>query len=657
MKEGTELYKVTVIFPRGSEDKILIELGKTGVAELINIPEGEFKGFRKEVPPELHRTHTILDAILKLAKSHNIDLWEYLAHVAGDVQIRLYSLNELQGALEELEKFFLMPERIKDLKIRLREYRLVFNAIERSARAFEIFKKPFSETIMIEKEDKEFVKESLDTLRINYEIIDLQRISIIFIDAESEEILSILSAFLNKAGIEFLRVKFSEKEKLRTLNDFRDLLDKLSTEIINMEKRFEDNFEKKAIELAKLWRKTQIMNKLLTAKAMLVRSEYTGILRCWVPDEYVDDVDRILRSIDSSIAIIKEHPLAVEGAPIHMKKPRLLAPLMALTYQMGYPSREDVFPWLLMGFLWAFMFGFMFPDVGQGMILIMLGYIFIRLKNVRKSIESLLGFSGKTLGGLLIMAGSSAVFFGILFGEFFLVEVYPPLLPALHEHWIHDMTSVRWIIKMAILIGLIELLLAMLLYMCRNIRSGHYLEAILGEWGLPAILMLVGLVSLGFYYMGITLLKPISIAGFKLGLVFEPRGASVFDISNPIMSWPLYLFIVGLLLQIVGGYIEGNVGDRVLTASIEIPLSIISNSLSFTRLAGFLIAHVAFSLLVIKFAEMGPLLFWLGLLLMNLLVIILEGLVVSLQSLRLLFYEFATKFYIGGGKLFRPFKL
>ncbi len=92
---------------------------------------------------------------------------------------------------------------------------------------------------------------------------------------------------------------------------------------------------------------------------------------------------------------------------------------------------------------------------------------------------------------------------------------------------------------------------------------------------------------------------------------------------------------------------------------LEIFSGYLSNTLSFMRVAGLGIAHVA---LMSAFSDIASLtditvakilIFVAG----NALVIALEGLSAGIQSLRLNYYEFFTKFFVGDGKVYNPLSL
>jgi V/A-type H+-transporting ATPase subunit I len=109
--------------------------------------------------------------------------------------------------------------------------------------------------------------------------------------------------------------------------------------------------------------------------------------------------------------------------------------------------------------------------------------------------------------------------------------------------------------------------------------------------------------------------------------------------------------------SVLSGVIEGFV-DVLETVS-----SYIANTVSFVRVGAFALAHTALCVAVFSTERVvrtlpgGPL--WSVLVVVggNLLVIGLEGMVVSIQSMRLEYYEFFSKFFKGEGKAYQPFKL
>ena len=307
------MLKVSVIFPRYLMDQVLIEIVKLDWVNLINIPESEFEGFQKEIPPELHRIHTLLDSITKLMESFGKDTKHLSSQIKKypDEMIRLYSPGELYAELEDLQKFFFLPKEIENLKKKMQEYSIVYSAIKMSKEAFRLFSKESSEILILERRDaKELISRNLKLLGTCYEVVELEDKIVIFVDAVRrelfEETLSVVESFLRKFRVEIRRIRIAEKKAIKTPKDFGDLLSKLANEIETLEQHFGSNFKENIKRLERLWIKAQITNKILVAKAAIVRSEYTGILCCWIPEKKMRELEEKLKAISSSIIIIKE---------------------------------------------------------------------------------------------------------------------------------------------------------------------------------------------------------------------------------------------------------------------------------------------------------------------------------------------------------------
>ena len=89
---------------------------------------------------------------------------------------------------------------------------------------------------------------------------------------------------------------------------------------------------------------------------------------------------------------------------------------------------------------------------------------------------------------------------------------------------------------------------------------------------------------------------------------------------------------------------------------LEQLLRLLVNTLSFARVGAFALAHAGLSLATVQLAEAVPWTpgTWLVLLLGNLLVLTLELLVVSIQTTRLMLFEFFLRFLRGEGRPLRP---
>ena len=96
---------------------------------------------------------------------------------------------------------------------------------------------------------------------------------------------------------------------------------------------------------------------------------------------------------------------------------------------------------------------------------------------------------------------------------------------------------------------------------------------------------------------------------------------------------------------------------------IEIFGGLLSNTVSFVRIGAFALAHMGLSIAIFALADIlrnsatGPLSAVIMVISGNIAVMILEGMVVMIQSLRLEYYEFFSKFFSGEGVIYKPIKL
>ena len=119
--------------------------------------------------------------------------------------------------------------------------------------------------------------------------------------------------------------------------------------------------------------------------------------------------------------------------------------------------------------------------------------------------------------------------------------------------------------------------------------------------------------------------------------------------------------MLGHLVQGHRPLIEGSIGTYAVQAVFELfetLISFLSNSLSYVRVGAFAVAHSGLSAVVFILAEMvSPtrgIGYWVVVALGNLFVIGFEGLIVAIQTLRLEYYEFFSKFFTGGGTSYVP---
>ncbi|MEW6648407.1 MAG: V-type ATPase 116kDa subunit family protein [Pseudomonadota bacterium] len=287
--------------------------------------------------------------------------------------------------------------------------------------------------------------------------------------------------------------------------------------------------------------------------------------------------------------------------PMVFHNPWWAQPFELFARLLGTPARDEADPSRLLVFIVPLMFGYMFGDLGQGLVLLLAGLLLARRFPTLR---------------LLVPGGLASMLFGLLFGSVFSREdIIPPL-------WLHPLDQPLLVLAIPLLGGVLLLLLGLLL---NGIEA--YWRGALRDWlAMDAALLLI--------YLGL------------LGLLLTPYAA---------------LAALAGLFWYLGARLQRARGDlRVLGGAVgrllEYTMQLIVNTLSFTRVGAFCLAHAGLSVAVVGLAEAGghPLLSAIILLLGNGVIIILEGLVVSIQVTRLVLFEFFIRFLRGEGRRFQP---
>jgi V/A-type H+-transporting ATPase subunit I len=284
--------------------------------------------------------------------------------------------------------------------------------------------------------------------------------------------------------------------------------------------------------------------------------------------------------------------------PQILDNPPWARPFELLTRVLGVPSHDEADPSPLLALIVPLLFGYMFGDLGQGLLLLAIGW------RLRRRFA---------LARLLIAGGASAALFGLVFGSVFGLE---HLIPAL---WLPPLEQPLAVLALPLGLGVLLLVLGQLLNALQAAWRGVLAEWLGGDAGL--LLAYLG-IAVGLPLPGLRWLLPVGAAWYLLGAV--RRGGSL-----------------GILVGL---------GELV-----ERGLQLLVNTLSFARVGAFALAHAGLCAAVVALAAAaggmaGALILVAG----NVVVILLEGLVVSIQTTRLVLFEFFTRFLRGSGRALRP---
>ena len=321
--------------------------------------------------------------------------------------------------------------------------------------------------------------------------------------------------------------------------------------------------------------------------------------------------------------------------PTKLKNPKIFKPFEMYIKMYGLPAYNEMDPTIFVAITYSFIFGAMFGDVGQGLLLAIGGLILYKVKNM-------------DLAAIIGCAGVFSTIFGFMYGSFFGFEDLIPALwlkPSEAMLLIPGLGNMNTVFVVAIVFGMFLILLTMIFNIINAVRSRDIENMIFSQ---NAICGLV-------FYGALT----VTILLYITGHVLPATAVFVVMIVIPLilimLKEPLTRIVEKKTPAIEGG--KAMYFVQSFFELFEVMLSYLSNTLSFVRVGAFAVSHAAMMgvVLMLAGAESGGSINWLIIILGNAFVCAMEGLIVGIQVLRLEYYEMFSRFYKGSGREFKPF--
>jgi V/A-type H+-transporting ATPase subunit I len=380
-------------------------------------------------------------------------------------------------------------------------------------------------------------------------------------------------------------------------------------------------------------------SRLLTdAIVRFGKLHFTYVVVGWVPAVNIDELSARIKSV-SKETIIESFSTTREGSavPVSLYSSKFLQPFQSLVTTYARPLYGEIDPTILIAISFPLLYGAMFGDVGHGGLLALLGAAIMSGK-----VKALNSF--KSLGGLILACGLMAVLFGFgyasIFGnEEFLTEFYTPIIQPYH--------SIMPTLEAAIAAGIVILNLGFFV--------GIYNAVALRDWG-RVFFDPKGVTGLMLYWAMI-----LSLIGAYKGITIVP--APILIVLGVIGA--IGVTFAEIFKHLIIGHrplIEGGIGMYAVTVFFELfeaVIGFLSNTLSYVRVGAFAVAHGGLSAVVFLLAgeNMASVQYWLVVIIGTLFITGFEGLIVGIQTMRLEYYEFFSKFFTGGGLRFEPLRL
>lgn len=492
---------------------------------------------------------------------------------------------------------------------------------------------------------------SYESLKENYENID----EVIYHigtsphtkNTEKEEIVIIFSAKNNISSIDKLldSLNFTSINlpNIGYLEDYtaENLQKAISVEEEKINLELKDIENKKSLfirdnikTLLSIFYKIKVFNKASEVKNLIVETKDYYVLTGFVPESRYRKLqnDLLITSPDSIVAF--EEATKVQSGvkvPTKLINNKFIKPFESLVSMYSLPSYGEKDPTSFFAITYMILFGMMFGDLGQGLVIILAGFL----------LKKKLGF----IADIMKRIGISSMIFGILYGSIFGME---NLIPAL---FIRPMKSVSKILVYAIVFGIILLVISYFISFRNYSKRNERTLLIFGKNGISGFLFYIGFLSM--------------ILNLFIGEKLEGNLSSFISIVS------VGVMVVTSILIFKEPDIEEKM-DKSSQENIEKPTSVergfelfemimsfFSNTVSFIRVGAFAINHVG---LFMAFEALGKMTGnTVGSVIMiivgNIVILVLEGLIVGIQAIRLEYYELFSKYYKGEGIKYDPIKI
>jgi len=332
---------------------------------------------------------------------------------------------------------------------------------------------------------------------------------------------------------------------------------------------------------------------------------------------------------EAAVLLVEEYNESIlSRPPTKLRNPWFIRPFEFFVRLYGLPSYDELDPTPFVAMTYTILFGIMFADMGQGLLVSLLGFILWKKK-------------GFALGKIMCVIGMSSMAFGALFGSVFGNE---ELIPALWMHPAAGPDNINNTLMYAIGFGVLLILISMSFHIANAIRKKRLLSAALEPSGIAgAVFYISALSSVLLVFTGQQMIAGGLIVAFivlpLLAMMFRQPLLNLLHRKKKLFHGSAVMFLFESLIEM-----------------FEVLLGYFSNTVSFMRVGAFALSHASIMGVVwmLSRAANGSH-NYVVIIFGNLLVIALEGLIAGIQVLRLQFYEMFSRFYEGSGRAFTPF--
>lgn len=654
MARTTTMRLIELMVLREDIHSVLKYLGELGEFQF----QQEFASDSSDSAKRLNPDASIFERLQQVRAALDLpDLDGYKVSVPLPSDADFESATKIIDSVEDIHK--------KELTAADEEKRAV--SAYKEALAFANLKVPYSDleslsflTLRIGKIDPEKIDDLRARLGSRGIIVKLGDDDSRILAASSKKARFALDGELKEAGFTELQVPKDFKgipdEVLLTLERNKTeavaALEEIQTERRNFAETHKD-------ELYRLLQIYSIGSQIYSVENSLESTEFVYRITGWIPAFLIRKVMKDLDELTQSRAGIREFlptevPSVISGqekVPVQVKHGKIVSNFERMIFSYGSPLYGTIDPTPFVALFFTVLFGIMFGDAGQGLCFLIIG-ILCCLKKIKIS-------GWEKFGGIFCCIGISSTIMGLLTGEFFANETLlrpfalwvtglfgTPHAPILHMMPSSDPASITRMFAFfgfTISIGFIINSCGLIINIINQFSLRRIGKALFGKTGISGAVF--------FWYV---IIFAVRVALFKHApaaydwviisvSLFLTACSEIFqrlvDGERPILENGLFSAVIGAVVEI-----------------IEVISSYLSNTVSFVRVGAFALAHAVLGYIINTFVELAPGAGGIAVAILgNAIVVVLEGMIVAIQVVRLQYYEFFSKFFSETGREFKPF--
>jgi V/A-type H+-transporting ATPase subunit I len=674
-----KLLKTTLILPRVETHEAVSKLAELEWFHTLQNPSEHSSSYFDDLLLNAQKLFQEIDEVIR-SLGISLETGVMATLFKGAPQEKTdYKIDNIQNFIVELENKSkaLLREPVSLLKTQqqiekdLEEYRNALDAIGGASKlkmdlsGLRNLKTFFAEIFIINSKDLHEIQNSLSDLIVHPVKLNDEKSSITVIGSQedSEKIMKVLRSF-NVHPIQI------PSDLPQNPSSAYDMCQKTTKELEKKYAEITKKIEKLKVtilpKLLSLYESSKTAKDILEITRKPAGTKNFAIIQGYIPvsmeNKFKALTDRYI-SIAEPVKIDRDSP---NQLPTLLVNNRYTKTFEVITETQGLPNYGEVDPTPIIAYVWPVFYGLMFGDLGHGLLLFGLG-MFLRYRGIGNL---------KTWATLLAASGAAASIAGLGTGEMFgfhideiaiLAPIFAPLGPLIGALNVSELTfdQVIKILKVSVAIGIIHILMALFLRLRNDILEKNKL--IIFTHDIPSIIQFLAVVALILAAIG---------SGYDIIGMFGVTGV----IHNEPVPWLTYLFgdwvTVDLVAKATPPVIFATVGVMILGGKKEQELAakdghdeggglmgivievilvriieVLSNVISYTRIGIMLLVHAALLVTVNQSYESGG-----GLAVLiggNIGIMLIEGLIVYIQTIRLHLYEWFPKWYRGAGVGFK----